>query len=150
MIAKWEGDRLCWGHQQMRLKDPRPPASGQYLLQHAGHPQVTSAAPFPVCKAKWGITATKEPLVPAKQLYKPQLVAFTPRILFLEVRAAIRRKQHATRGLTHFLRGTDRSPHRQAFSWPGSQGGREALERWRCRACESWSVSPPPLREPRG
>ncbi|XP_059859973.1 interferon alpha-inducible protein 27-like protein 2 isoform X1 [Delphinus delphis] len=26
------------------------------------------------------------------------------------------------------------SPHRQAFSWPGSQGGREALERWRCRA----------------
>lgn len=107
MIPKWEGDRLCWGHQQMRLKDQRPPASGQYLLQHPGHPQVTGAAPFPACKAKWGITATKEPLVPAKQLYKPQVVAFTPRILFLEVRAAIRRKQHATWGLTHFLRCTD-------------------------------------------
>lgn len=42
------------------------------------------------------------------------------------------------------------SPHRQAFSWPGSQDGREALERWRCRACESWSASPPPLPDTRG
>eukprot|EP00069_Balaena_mysticetus_P005342 bmy_17970T0 len=42
------------------------------------------------------------------------------------------------------------SPHRRAFSWPGSQDGREALERWRCRECESCLTRPPPLPEPRG
>ena len=125
------GGQTLLGSPANEAQRPEAPSLWSVPAAAPREPPGDQCSTLPCVQSPVGNHSHKGALSPAKQLYKPQGVAFTPRILFLEVRAAIRRKQHATRGLTHFLRCTDQQ------STIGNAGKRRRELVTNMRACNA-------------